>query len=214
MELNKEIRLSGCINGYENASVNITRRLYNILLKIQDFYSGSYWIKRFKRRLLEENIRFNNIEQIQNITSELIDKVLFKLFDKDSVYNGVSNRQNMIALNINFYDWKQNDSHIQNVVMHEFGHLQYLQKEFQIIVDLNRAILNNLKPFGLKSEVDERYFSNHNEIRQRIVPIIKEMLDNHWNFEQTYNLSENLRNDAIFTMYNKKTILFWLKNLL
>ena len=81
-------------------------------------------------------------------------------------------------------------------------------------MDLNRAILNNLKPFGLKSEVDERYFSNHNEIRQRIVPIIKEMLDNNWTFEQTYYLSENLRNDAIFIMYNKKTILFWLKNLL
>ena len=216
MELNKEITLSKCIQGYQNTSTNVHNRLYGILLNIQEFYYSNFWENRFKRRLQEEGIKYNPIQLdiIQRTTTELIDKIVFKLFDKDPLYNGVSNPFNMIALNINLDEWKKNDSHIENVVMHEFGHIQYLQSEFQIITWLNSQILKSPSPSGLENELDQKYFSDQNEIRQRIIPVIKEMLDNDWDSEQAYYLSENIRNDSIYTIYDKQTLIYWLSNIL
>lgn len=216
MELNKEITLSKCIEGYQNASTNISGKLYGVLLDVQDFYYSDFWESRFKRRLQEEGIKYNPIQLdiIQGMTTELIDKIVFKLFDKDPLYNGVSNPSNMIALNINLDEWEKNDSHIENVVMHEFGHIQYLQKEFRIVTWLNGRVLKSPSPSGLENELDQKYFSDQNEIRQRIIPVIKEMVDNNWSPEQAYYLSENLRNDDLYAIYDKQTLIYWLNNLI
>ena len=53
--------------------------------------------------------------------------------------------------------------------------------------------------------------TNNNELRQRIIPIIKEMYDNNWTAEEAYKLSENLKKDDIFT---KDYIINLLKNIL
>lgn len=216
MDLNKEIILSKCIKGYQDTSTNVYNRLYKILLNVQEFYYSDFWESRFRRRLQEEGIKYNPIQLdiIQGMTTELIDKIVFKLFDKDPMYNGVSNSYNMIALNINLYEWSKNDSYIENVVMHEFGHIQYFQKEFKIITWLNGQVLKSPSPSKLKSESDYEYFSDQNEIRQRIIPVVKEMLDNNWSLEEVYYLSDNLRNDDLYTIYDKQTLIYWLDNIL
>lgn len=40
------------------------------------------------------------------------------------------------------------------------------------------------------------------------------MYDNNLSSEEVYYLSQNLRQDAIFNIYNKKEIIYWLDNIL
>ena len=62
------------------------------------------------------------LDCILGATSYLREDTKFKLFDEDQDKNGVSNKGTMIALNVNMNKAKINDSHINNVIMHEFGH--------------------------------------------------------------------------------------------
>lgn len=77
--------------------------------------------------MYEEDADYIPIELdiILGITSDLRSNTKFKLFDEDPTQNGVSNHGTMIALNVNLAENKMNDSHINNVIMHEFGHRQY-----------------------------------------------------------------------------------------
>lgn len=63
---------------------------------------------------------------------------------------------------------------------------------------------------GLESELDYRYFTNKNEIRQRIIPLVKEMYDNNMTPDEMYYLSPNLRQDSLFNIYSKVEIIYWL----
>lgn len=217
MEVNKLIQQHDCIfDKYEIVPYNINIKLNNILTKIEQFYYSEFWTSRFKRRIKEENIDYNPIQLdiIQGSISELKDATKFMLFDKDTTYKGVSNTKNMIALNINIDKIQSNDSHIENIVMHEFGHRQCKIPEFNIINYLNNKVLKSPSPIGLENELDYKYFSDKDEIRQRIIPVVKEMIDNKWTLEQTYCLSENLKQDDLYSLYSKQTLIHWLDNIL
>lgn len=214
MELNKLIQIQDCITGYALAPCNIESGLQDILDKVEQFYYGELWSERFERRIAEEGFQFNPIQLdiLQGTSSELKEKVIFKLFDKDTLYNGVSNKDNMIALNINLDKWKQNDSHLENIVMHEFGHLQYNQKQFAIIMELNSRIFQTPSPIEMGNDL--KYFENLNELRQRIIPIVKEMDDNKWKAVEAYEKSDNLKIDEIYNLYSKEDLIYWLDNIL
>ena len=217
MEVNKLIQQHDCIfDKYEIVPHNINIKLNDILTKIEQFYYSEFWTNRFKRRIKEENIDYNPIQLdiIQGSISELKDATEFMLFDKDTTYKGVSNTKNMIALNINIDKIQSNDSHIENIVMHEFGHRQCKIPEFNIINYLNSRILKSPSPMGLENELDYKYFSDKDEIRQRIIPVVKEMIDNKWTLEQTYYLSQNLKQDDLYSLYSKQTLIYWLDNIL
>ncbi len=216
MELNKLISKPQCIDTYKKVSNYLGSKLGEILIDIEKFYYSDFWESRFKRRLAEEGLEYNPIEldKILGVTTLLKENNVFKLFDKDENNKGVSNKGTMIALNINMSIEQSNDSHIKNVIMHEFGHRQYNQEEFRIIKYLNSKILKSPSPMGLESELDYQYFTNKNEIRQRIIPLVKEMYDNAWTPEQIYYLSDNLRQDDLYDMYSKAEILYWLENIL
>lgn len=98
--------------------------------------------------------------------------------------------------------------------MHEFGHRQYNQSEFHVVEYLNDKILKSPSPMGLESELDYQYFTNKNEIRQRIIPLVKEMYDNNMTPDEMYYLSPNLRQDSLFNIYSKVEIIYWLNNIL
>ena len=49
----------------------------------------------------------------------------------------------MIALNVNLDEDELNDSHINNIIMHEFGHRQYNQQEFVFIKYLNKLTIGS-----------------------------------------------------------------------
>lgn len=66
---------------------------------------------------------------------------------------------------------------------------------------------------GLAKE-DYLYFTDDNELRQRIIPIIKEMYNNKWTAEEAYELSENLKKDDIRDIFTKDYIIDLLNNIL
>lgn len=216
MKLHELISEPQCIDKYKKVSNYLGSRLGEVLIDIEQFYYSDFWINRFQRRLQEEGLKYNPIEldRILGATTFIKDDNVFKLFDRPSNSKGISNSGTMIALNINMSDEQANDSHVKNVIMHEFGHRQYNQPEFKIVEYLNSKVLKSPSPIGLKNELDYQYFSDKNEIRQRIIPIVKEMYDNELDSNEIYYLSKNLRQDNVYTMYSKENIIHWLDNIL
>lgn len=209
-----------CHKQYTKVSNFLGNRLDESLKEIERFYYSDFWLNRFKRRMYEEDADYIPIELdiILGITSDLRSNTKFKLFDEDPTQNGVSNHGTMIALNVNLAENKMNDSHINNVIMHEFGHRQYNQRGFRLIINLNKRIIGtpgeHIKEDETLSDEDYKYFTNDNELRQRIIPIIKEMYDNNWTLEEAYDLSHNLFIDDIKNIFTKEYILYLLENLL
>lgn len=190
------------------------------LKAIERFFYSSFWINRFRRRMDEEEEDYLPIQLdiILGVSSDLRDSTKFKIFSEDESSNGISNKDNMIALNTNMSKEKLNDSHINNIIMHEFGHRQYNQKAFRLVVELNKRIIGSPEQFIKDNEVlnreDYKYFTNHNELIQRIIPIVKEMYDNNWTAEEAYELSENLKKDDIKDIFTKDYIIDLLNNIL
>lgn len=215
MELNELISRPQCIDTYKEVSNYLGSRLGEVLESVEQFYYSDFWINRFRKRLQEEGLEYNPIEldRILGTTTSIKDDNIFKLFDDVTSKKGISKRET-IALNINMNREQSNDSHIENVIMHEFGHRQYNQSEFHIVEYLNDKILKSPSPMGLESELDYQYFTNKNEIRQRIIPLVKEMYDNNMTPEEMYYLSPNLRQDSLFNIYSKVEIIYWLNNIL
>ena len=118
-----------CHKKYTKVSNYLGNRLDESLKEIERFYYSDFWINRFRKRLKEEGFRYYPLELdcILGTTSCLRDDTKFQLFDEDPIQNGRSNTGTMIALNVNLDDNELNDSHINNVIMHEFGHRQYNQ---------------------------------------------------------------------------------------
>lgn len=209
-----------CHKQYTKVSNYLGNRLDESLKEIERFYYSDFWESRFKRRLKEEDLDYDPIELdiLQGVSSSLREDTKFKLFNGSSIQNGKSNLGTMIALNVNLGKEKINDSHINNVIMHEFGHRQYNQKEFSVIIGLNKIIIGSpdlyIRNNQSLTEEDYPYFTDDNELRQRIIPIIKEMRDNNWTLEETYELSQNLKMDDIKDIFTKEYILKLLNNLL
>lgn len=197
MELNKLISRQQCIDTYKEVSNYLGSRLGEVLENVERFYYSDFWGNRIRQNTWSYYI--NKI----GATTLIKEDTVFKLFDKPKSSKGISNKDNMI---VNMSRDQSNDSHVENVVMHEFGHRQYNQSEFHVVEYLNDKILKSPSPMGLKSELDYQYFTNKNEIRQRIIPLVKEMYDNNWNAEEVYYLSPNLRQDSLYTIYNKRDI--------
>lgn len=209
-----------CYKQYTKVSSYLGSLLDDSLKEIERFYYSDFWVSRFKRRLKEEGFRYYPLELdcILGATSYLREDTKFKLFDEDQDKNGVSNKGTMIALNVNMNKAKINDSHINNVIMHEFGHRQYNQQEFVFIKYLNKLAMRSpglyIKNNQVLTEKDYPYFTDDNELRQRIIPIIKEMYDNNWTAEEAYELSENLKIDDIKDIFTKDYIIDLLNNIL
>lgn len=209
-----------CHKQYTKVSNYLGNRLDESLKEIERFYYSDFWESRFKRRLKEEDLDYDPIELdiLQGVSSSLREDTKFKLFNGSSIQNGKSNLGTMIALNVNLDKEEINDSHINNVIMHEFGHRQYNQKEFSVIIGLNKIIIGSpdlyIRNNQSLTEEDYPYFTDDNELRQRIIPIIKEMRDNNWTLEETYELSQNLKMDDIKDIFTKEYILKLLNNLL
>lgn len=109
------------------------------------------------------------LDIILGVSTDLRESTKFKIFDKEESSNGVSNEHDMIALNTNMSKDKLNDSHINNIIMHEFGHRQYNQKAFNLVTALNKRVIGSpglfIKNNEALSREDYKYFTDHNELR-------------------------------------------------
>lgn len=205
-----------CYKQYTKVSPLLGDLLNNILIDIEKFYYSNFWITRYKRRLNNEKIKYNPIELdiIQGLTTEIRENIKFNLYDKKDSFGVSDDKENIGLNNTNMF----NDLHIKNVIMHEFGHKQYNDNSFKIIIDLNKKIINNPIDYIKENENlnndDLKYFTDHNEIRQRIIPIIKEMADNGWSLIDAYNKSQNLEKDDIKKIFKREYILKLIDNLL
>ena len=211
---------TNCHKDYTNVSPLLGGELDKVLEDIEHFYYSSFWVNRFKRRMDEENEDWIPIQLdiIQGVSSDLRDTTKFKMFSESSNNNGKSDKETMIALNTNMSKEKLNDSHISNVIMHEFGHKQYNEKAFNLVINLNKRVIGTPGLYIKNNEVltrdDYKYFMDHNELRQRIIPIIKEMRDNNWKLSEVYDKSENLKIDDIKDIFTREYILKLIDNLL
>lgn len=209
-----------CHKQYAEVSPHLGNLLDESLRDIEDFYYSYFWTRRLERKLNEYKIDYTPIEIdiILGMTTELREDTQFKMFDESQNSKGISNKSTMIALNVNMKESEVNDSHINNVIMHEFGHRQYNQPEFDLVIKLNKRIIGNpalyIKDNQNLTENDYPYFIDDNELRQRIIPIIKEMWDNNWTLEETYNKSKNLKIDDIKDIFEESYILYLIDNLL
>ena len=207
-----------CHKQYTKVSNFLGNRLDESLKEIEKFYYSDFWTSRFRRRLKEEGFRYYPLELdcILGAISCLREDTKFKLFNEDSNQNGVSNKDTMIALNVNLDKDELNDSYINNIIMHEFEHRQYNQQEFVFIKYLNELTIGSPSLYLNQSleEKDFNYFTNDNEIRQRIIPIVKEMYDNNWTAKEAYELSANLKRDNIKDIFIKDYIIDLLNNIL
>lgn len=209
-----------CHKQYTKVSAYLGDKLDESLKDIERFYYSDFWTSRFRRRLKEEGFRYYPLELdcILGATSCLRDDTKFKMFDEDPTQNGKSDKGTMIALNVNLDRNELNDSHINNIIMHEFGHRQYNQQEFVFIKYLNKLVMKSpglyIKEKESLTEKDYPYFTDDNELRQRIIPIVKEMYDNGWTLEEAYKQSENLKIDDIKDIFTKEYILNLLDNIL
>lgn len=209
-----------CHKQYTLVSPLLGDKLDNILKEIERFYYSDFWTSRFRKRLREEGFRYYPLELdcILGAITCLRENTKFKLFDEGTDQNGRSDNGTMIALNTNMSEQNLNDSHIKNIIMHEFGHRQYTQPQFVIIKYLNELSLRSpglyIKSNQTLGEMDYPYFTDDNELRQRIIPIVKEMYDNNWSAEEAYELSENLRNDDIKDIFVKEYIIDLLEGIL
>ncbi len=196
---------------YIDINDEIYNKYYTILNDIEKFYYSEFWENRFKRRCREENIEFDEIELdcLLGAITMLKERVNLKQFVETNQYNGVSNKSLMIAINSNIVE-----KDLYNTLMHEFGHLQYFLKDFETIIELNSKILNSPSPLCLESKKDDEYFSNENEIRQRIIPIVKEMYNKKWSSQDAYNRSQQLKSNDLYEIYSKEQIIYWLDNIL
>lgn len=209
-----------CHKQYTKVSNYLGSKLDESLEEIERFYYSDFWTSRFRRRLKEEGFRYYPLELdcILGAISCLRDDTKFKMFDEDPIQNGRSDKGTMIALNVNLSKNKLNDSHINNIIMHEFGHRQYNQQEFIFIKYLNEIAIGSpglyIKSNQTLTEKDYPYFTDDNELRQRIIPVVKEMYDNNWTAEEAYDLSENLKIDDIKDIFTKDYITYLLNNIL
>lgn len=209
-----------CHKQFTNVSPLLGELLDDSLRDIERFFYSSFWLNRFKRRMDEEDEYYIPIQLdiILGVSSDLRDSTKFKIFSEDKSSNGVSNKDNMIALNTNMSEEKLNDSHINNIIMHEFGHRQYNEKLFKLVIELNKRVIGSPGLFIKNNESlnrkDYKYFTNHNELRQRIIPIVKEMYDNRWTLRETYDKSKNLEIDDIKNIFTREYILKLIDNIL
>lgn len=156
---------------YTAVSRILGNKLNDSLKEIEKYYYSNFWTSRFRRRLREEGFRYYPLELdciLGSITC-LREDTEFKMFNEDPVQNGISNTGTMIALNVNLDENELNDSHINNVVMHEFGHRQYNQQEFVFIKYLNELVIGSpglyIKNNQSLTERDYPYFTDDNELR-------------------------------------------------
>ena len=201
------------INENNYLSYESEKDLNKILLDIEDFYYSDFWIQRLRRRGKEEYIRID-LSKILDSILELNSIVRFKTFEDKETKNAYSTNCDVIAVNTNMSDRKINDSHIYNLIMHELGHRQYDQRSFKPIIFLNKISLGDIESNLIKEPSKYKYFTDHDELRQRIIPIVREMYINNWTPEEAYFQSPNLIQDDIYKLYGKEYIIHLLKNIL
>lgn len=160
-----------CYKQFTNVSPLLGEMLDNSLKEIERFFYSSFWINRFRKRMGEEEEYYIPIQLdiILGVSTDLRESTKFKIFDEDKSSNGMSNKRDMIALNTNISKEKLNDSHINNIIMHEFGHRQYNQKAFRLVIELNKRVIDSPGLFIKNNEAldkeDYKYFIDHNELR-------------------------------------------------
>lgn len=171
-----------------------------LLNKIRKFFYSKFYSDRYYRRTFTFQL-----QPILNCTSSLLDNIKIDYY-KGPNYSNAKAQGNTIWLNQNKDIWDDSEF---SLILHEFGHLQYKEKPMEEIVNLNNALKFPL-PIGLENEKYLDYFSDKNEIRQRILPIVYCMYKNNFNSKEAYYYCY----DDLYLFYSQEQIIYWIENIL
>lgn len=192
------------------------------------FYGSEEYTDRFNKRVSEYYNDEFDLQLTSDQLSELKGQFDNMLADIQAKYQpgifrgepyGFANAQTMnVGLNANLSYTRP--ELINPTITHEFGHLiwhypwfhQTKGTRFNVVNDTNISLMGNpsehLTSVG-KSLPQDRidYITDHNELRQRIIPIVKEAMQKGWTPEQAYQKSKLVKYADLDTIFNKDYII-------
>ena len=100
-------------------------------------------------------------------------------------------------------------------ILHEFGHLMYdgfnAPDEIWPIMRYNEELMGNPREHVIPNTTLTpqmiNYLCNYDELRQRIIPVVREMIDNKWTPEEAYNKSNSLEYAGLKQAFDKKYLI-------
>lgn len=138
-------------------------------------------IKRFFKYLYGDSKYFYK-------TIDLINHTAVRFYSADAYSNSFL-KNGTIWININ------DDNDIGSLIVHELGHLQYLQSWFNPIVKYNNLIIQ-------PTSFEGYYWSDKNEIRQRVLTLL---------YQEYWGLKVE---DDLLKVYDRRLINKWKKSVL
>lgn len=178
--------------------------------RISDFMEGEYGIKPTSEQLEQAKAKFDEILlDIQNrYTPGMFKGSPIGFSQGDTMY---------IGLNSNLHGTPEI---IDPTLTHEFGHLIYhypfrhqtAGNRFMLVNDANASLMGSpvehLTWQGLALPDNLRsYITSHNELRQRVIPVVKEMVENGWTAEEAYAKSHALKEASLDKAFDKDYII-------
>lgn len=195
---------------------------------IDMFYNSDEYTDRFNKRLSEyyddkydNQLTSDQLSQLKGQFDDILADIQAKYqpgMFRGEPY-GFSNAQTMnLGLNANL---AHSEPEIINpTITHEFGHLiwhypwfyQPKGARFSAVNNANISLMGNpvehLTSIGRKLPQDRiDYITDHNELRQRVIPIVKEAMQNGWTPEEAYQKSKLVRNSNLDQIFDKDYII-------
>lgn len=190
---------------------------------INDFYLSDEYKDRFLDVITREtdpmllHFGYNPNDQYHRFISNLKkthNNYQVGIFNSNNTYGMYSYEPSRISLNAKSFYYDPDIT-----IHHEFGHgaynrmhkdkdewsgaLSVIKHNDNLIGDASKQLLpdHNLSPDKI------RYFTDPNELRQRIIPAVEEMITNGWTVEETYDKSKALNQSGLKKIFNKDYIL-------
>lgn len=137
------------------------------------------------------------------------------IFNSPTSRGQYSHNPSRISLNVKSFMYDPNIT-----IAHEFGHGIYspwfknsddlsaiqsiIKHNDNLIGDASKHLLPEADIYDVK---DINYFTNPNELRQRIIPAVEEMVENGWSVEEAYDKSKALKDAELKVVFNKDYII-------
>lgn len=178
--------------------------------RISDFMEGEYGIKPTQEQLSQAKSKFDAL------LLDIQQRYTPGMFKGSPM--GFSQGNSMhLGLNANLHNAPRT---IDNTITHEFGHLIYYYpfghqtsgSRFMLVNDANANLMRSpsehltWKGFALPDDLRD-YITSQNELRQRVIPVVKEMVENGWTAEEAYVKSAALKEANLDQLFDKNYII-------
>lgn len=189
---------------------------------IDKFYHSEEYYNRLYNNLLKVYNDPNKVDQIMQTFYTYLENLQEKYFPimyQDKVTNngqawGISPQYGLttpyLGLNV-----KPRQYAPLIDILHEFGHLMYdglrAPDEMWPIIMYNEELMGDPREHVIPNTTlppgQISYLCNYDELRQRIIPVVREMIDNKWTPEEAYNKSNSLEYAGLKQAFDKEYLI-------